>query len=132
MRPAGIVAGVGFRHAAQAEEIIALIRGALASAGLPPERLCALATAVDRADEPAIRDAAETFGLRPIGMPPEALKRVDAAVPTRSERIESTRGVGSLAEAAALAAAGEGAELVLSRITSGNVTCALARRRETP
>lgn len=132
MTPGGIVAGVGFRHAARAEAIIALIRRALVSAGLPPERLCAVATAADRAGEPAIREAAFAFGLTPTGLAPQSLQAVDAHVPTRSKRIEAMRGVGSLAEAAALAAVGDGAVLVLPRIASGSVTCALALRPETP
>lgn len=132
MSPGGIVAGIGFRHAAGADEIAALIRQALAAAGLAPERLCAGATAADRAGEPAIRAAALAFGLAPTGLGPQTLRAVDARVPTRSERIAATRGVGSLAEAAALAAAGDGARLVLPRIASGSVTCALALAAESP
>ena len=52
-------------------------------------------------------------------------------VPTRSARIEALRGVGSLCEAAALACAGPGSRLALTRIASGSVTCALAFRPET-
>ena len=126
-----IVAGIGFRRGAEAFEITALIQRALAEAGIAPGRLAVIATAHDRAGDAAIRDAAGAFGLVPEGVTPEALLACDSRVPTRSARIEALWGVGSLCEAAALAAAGPGAHLALPRIASGSVTCALAFRRET-
>ncbi|WP_027171950.1 cobalamin biosynthesis protein [Methylobacterium sp. 10] len=120
------VAGIGFRHSATAKEIVALIHRALVESGHAPDRLRAIATAEDRADEPSIVKAAAAFSLVPIGMAPAEMIAVDCRVPTRSGRIEASRGVGSVAEAAALAAAGEGATLILPRISSHSVTCALA------
>ena len=131
MRGPGVVAGVGFRRGASAGAIDALIRRALADAALPPGRLAAIATARDRAGEASVRAAAAGFGLVPLGLEPEALRAADARVPTRSARIEGTRGVGSLAEAAALAGAGPGATLVAPRIDDGAVTCALALPAQT-
>ncbi|WP_284247317.1 cobalamin biosynthesis protein, partial [Methylobacterium haplocladii] len=66
------------------------------------------------------------LGCETIGLAPEALRAVDARVPTRSARIEAQRGVGSVAEAAALAGAGPGTVLILPRIASAGTTCALA------
>ncbi|MCJ2025408.1 cobalamin biosynthesis protein [Methylobacterium sp. J-067] len=126
-----IVAGIGFRRGAEASEIVALIRRALAEAGLAPGRLAAIATADDRAGDAALCEAASAFGLLPQGIAPEALLACDARVPTRSARIEALRGVGSLCEAAALACAGPESRLALDRIASGSVTCALAFRPET-
>ena len=126
-----IVAGIGFRRGAGASEITALIRRALTEAGSAEGQLAAIATAHDRAGDTAIREAAIAFGLVPEGVAPEALAACDARVPTRSARIEALRGVGSLCEAAALACAGPGSRLALTRIASGSVTCALAFRPET-
>jgi cobalt-precorrin 5A hydrolase len=120
-----LVAGIGFRRHTEPEEIVGLVRQALA---LVPGELQAVAAAADRAGEAALRRAAETFALVPVAVEPEALAAADARVPTRSPRIEASRGVGSVAEAAALAAAGEGAVLVLPRIASPGATCALAAR----
>lgn len=125
-RPASVVAGIGFRRAAAAAEIIALVHRALREAGLAPDALAAIATAADRAGEPAIREAAAAFGLTPGALDPAALAQADARVVTRSVRIEALRRVGSLAEAAALACAGPQARLVLPRIASAGATCALA------
>ncbi|WP_375465909.1 cobalamin biosynthesis protein [uncultured Methylobacterium sp.] len=120
-----LVAGIGFRRATEAGEIVALIRRALIEARAG-DRPAAIATAADRAAEAAIREAAAAFGLVPMSVDPAALAAVDRRVPTRSVRIARLRGVGSLAEAAALAAAGETGRLVVARITSTGATCALA------
>ena len=120
-----LVAGIGFRHGVAPDAIVALIRRAVAEAACG-DALVAIVTVADRAGEPAIREAAAAFGLVPSSVGPEALLAVDARVPTRSARIERSRGVGSLAEATALAAAGETGRLVLARIDDGRVTCALA------
>lgn len=127
---ADLVAGVGFRRATPAAEIAALVERACAETGLPLARLARLATAADRAGEPAIRAAAESLGCALDAVPPEALIAMDADVPTRSHRIEALRQVGSVAEAAALAAAGPGAMLLLRRIASAGATCALALRAQ--
>ncbi len=121
-----IVAGVGVRAATPPEEIVALVRRALTEAGLGPENLAALATADDRAGLPALRTAAAALGLAPIGLDAATLRATDARVTTRSDRIATSRGVGSVAEAAALAAAGPRARLLLPRIASSGATCALA------
>lgn len=122
----GLVAGIGFRQAASPDEIVALIRRAFVEIGQDPVHLAAIATAADRASEAPIRAAAAVFGLVPAPVEPEAMIAVDARVPTRSARIEASRRVGSVAEAAALALAGDGAILVSRRIAGSAATCALA------
>ncbi|MCJ2141148.1 cobalamin biosynthesis protein [Methylobacterium sp. E-066] len=121
-----IVAGIGFRRGTGADEIAALIARALGAIGAPHADLAAIATAADRAAEPSIRQAASEFGLSPCPVEPAALEACDPNVVTRSARIARLRGVGSLAEAAALAAAGPESRLALPRIASAGATCALA------
>lgn len=130
--PASVVAGIGFRQAVGADEIVALIRRALVMAGVAEARLSAVTTAEDRAGEAAAREAAAAFGLAVTGIAPEAMRAADARVATRSARIEAARGVGSVAEAAALALAGESGRLILPRIASANATCALALAPDFP
>ncbi|MCJ2036842.1 cobalamin biosynthesis protein [Methylobacterium sp. J-068] len=126
-RPApDIVAGLGFRHAASTEAIRALIHRAFDDARLPLTRLACLATPADRAGEPAIGAVAAHLGRPLVPVSADAMVAVDAQVVTRSGRIAASRGVGSVAEAAALAAAGDGATLLLARIASAEATCALA------
>lgn len=130
--PAPVIAGIGFRHAAESEEIVALVRRALTLAGVAEARLAALAMPEDRAGEASAVAAAARFGLAATGVAAQALRAADARVTTRSARIEAARGVGSVAEAAALALAGEAGRLILPRIASANATCALALGPKSP
>ncbi|AWB21128.1 cobalamin biosynthesis protein CbiG [Methylobacterium currus] len=128
--PRALVAGIGFRHATSADEILALVAEGLRQADRPGAQLAALATAEDRAGDRAIRDAAGSLGVPLVAIGVEALREAGRRVVTRSVRIEALRGVGSLAEAAALAAAGPDGRLVLPRIASAGATCALAASGE--
>lgn len=121
-----LVAGIGFRRGTAAAEIAGLIGRALGEVGAARDALGAIATAADRAGDPAIREAAAAFGLSPLPIAAAALEACDGRVLTRSSRIERLRNVGSLAEAAALAAAGLESRLALPRIANGGATCALA------
>lgn len=121
-----IVAGVGFSSAASAAEIADLVREALARAGRRADRL---ATAQPRAALAAFAEAAALLGLPVEAVPPEIL-RATSGVVSCSTRAQAAHDVGSVAEAAALAAAGSGATLLLARISGARVTCALARSRE--
>lgn len=111
-----IVAGFGFRAAAGP----ASFRDALAraSGGRRPDGLAA------PADKAAALAAALGAPVTPVA--PEALAAADTL--TRSPRVAALRGTGSVAEAAALAAAGRGARLLGPRAVSADrlATCALA------
>ncbi|MDK3074503.1 cobalamin biosynthesis protein [Sedimentitalea sp. JM2-8] len=115
-----IVAGFGFRAATSAESLAA----ALAATGARPD---ALATATDKAETPAFRALAASLALpvHPIGS--DALAAQPTA--TRSHASQAARATGSLAEAAALAAAGPGARLIATRAISPDrmATCAIAQ-----
>uniref|UniRef100_A4WSQ4 CobE/GbiG C-terminal domain-containing protein n=1 Tax=Cereibacter sphaeroides (strain ATCC 17025 / ATH 2.4.3) TaxID=349102 RepID=A4WSQ4_CERS5 len=113
-----IVAGLGFRESATEEDLAA----ALALLGEMPE---VLATLDARAALPALTALARRLGLPVVGLPEAALAGI--ATPTRSARIEQRFGTGSVAEAAALVAAGPGALLTRPRQIAGPVTIAVAR-----
>jgi cobalt-precorrin 5A hydrolase len=102
---------LGFRKEATIESL----RDALAAAG-GARGLDALATATDKADAAVIVALAREMGLTIRAVPAEVLARV--GTPTGSARIATMFGTGSLAEAAALAAAGQGARLVAERTVS--------------
>ncbi|KRD96247.1 hypothetical protein ASE63_11135 [Bosea sp. Root381] len=122
-----LVAGLGLRPGTSEAEILACLDEALALAGLATEGACRLATLASRMDEPGLTAAAASRKAELVAIPDEALKGFEAACATRSTRIASLYGVGSVAEAAALAAAGPGGTLVQPRIATARVTCALAR-----
>lgn len=122
-----LIAGLGLRAGTSEADILACLDEALAIAGLAGETTPRFATLAGRADEPGLRDAARSRDAEVLAIPDEALKGFEAACATRSTRIASLYGVGSVAEAAALAGAGPGGTLVQPRIATGRVTCALAR-----
>lgn len=121
-----MVAGVGFRRGASADEILSAVRLALDAAGLAAEQLDALATAAFKAEESGIRDAAKELGVPLRRCITADLERVADKTFTRSTRVQAAVGVPSVAEAAALAAAGAGGKLLGARVATHKATCAIA------
>jgi len=115
-----IFAGLGFRSAAPAASLAEALRLALAKTTLQPE---ALATLPHKTTAPALRDLAAVMGL-----PVHAVAVAGQPTATQSPRIQAGFHTGSVAEAAALVAAGPGAQLVVSRVVSadGMATAAIA------
>jgi cobalt-precorrin 5A hydrolase len=126
MDQAMIVAGIGCRRGAAAVDIEAAILAALARAGIRAADLNAIATSTAKETEAGIATAASTFGVGIMPIAEAALKAAGARVATRSDRVLALTGVPSLAEAAALAAAGPSSRLIASRLVVGAATCALA------
>ncbi len=122
-----LVVGLGLRAGTPEADILACLDEALALAGLSGEATPRLATLASRMAEPGLAAAAASRAAELVGVPDEALKGFEAHCATRSTRIASLYGVGSVAEAAALAAAGPGGTLLQPRIATARVTCALAR-----
>lgn len=103
----------------------ALIQQAATAA--PAAERPGLFTIRDKIGEPGLTEAASRLRLNLIFLPREALREQAPSVLTRSIRTEQLFGVPSVAEAAALAGAGAGSELVVPRIASQGATCAIAR-----
>jgi cobalt-precorrin 5A hydrolase len=119
-----IVAGIGCRKGATADEIAAAIAAALARAGLDAVDL--IATPAIKGGEPGIAAAAAKLGIPLVLVPPAELEAASPRTVTRSERVVQLMGVPSVAETAALAAAGPTARLITPRTVTGPATCALA------
>ena len=115
------VAGIGFRAGAP----LSALREALDLAGSGAE---ALATRAVKADAEVLRALASELGIGIVSVPDAALR--DQKTLTHSPRVHALIGTGSMAEAAALAAAGPGALLTGPRATSrdGMATAAIAER----
>jgi cobalt-precorrin 5A hydrolase len=121
-----IAAGIGCKRGAAASDIEAAIRAALASARIKADALDVIATIEAKSAEAGIRAAAEKFGVTLIVVPELELAAASGRVETHSERVAALAGVGSVAEAAALAAAGPASTLIVPRRIVGAATCALA------
>lgn len=127
-----IVVGVGFRRGVAADEIVMLVEQALERAALAPDSLSRLATIEVLATQPAFSEAARRLNAIASSVAAPDLANAAPRVRTQSARSIAAHGVGSVAEAAALAAAGPRAELILERIASSSATCALARLETDP
>ncbi len=127
-----IVAGVGCRRGAPAADIEAAVRAALARANVSADALDAIATIAAKGDEAGIKAAAATLGVSVVLVSETDLKAARDRTETRSERVLALVGVHSVAEAAALAAAGPSARLVSPRVVIGSATCALAAAGTAP
>lgn len=116
-----IVAGFGFRAQARPESL----HDALAQA-CQGRRVTQLATAQDKVATATFASFASALALPARAIPPAALCAQTTA--TCSARVLAERGTGSVAEAAALAAAGPGARLLGTRVFSSDrmASCALA------
>ncbi|MDM7931409.1 cobalamin biosynthesis protein [Tabrizicola sp.] len=114
-----IVAGFGFRTGTS----LAALRDALAQAG-GVAGVTHLATLATKA--PDLAPLGQVLGLPVLALPAEALHGQPTL--TRSDRVRALYGTGSVAEAAALAAAGPGSKLRGPRAVSadGSATAAIA------
>ncbi|MCF4167390.1 cobalamin biosynthesis protein [Zavarzinia compransoris] len=119
------VAGIGFRRVAGIESLRAALDAAGGTTGVS-----LLATAAEKAEAPVLLALARDLGL-PLRAVPRDLLSAQATA-TRSARTSEAFGTGSVAEAAALAAAGPGARLVAPRAVSpdGMATAAIAETEE--
>ena len=127
-----IVAGIGCRKGASATEVEAAIAAALERAGPSLARIDLMATARAKREEKGIAQAASARGVPLIFVALADLEIASARGATWSSRVLALAGVPSVAEAAALAACGPKAKLVLPRMVLGPVTCALASAEEAP
>jgi len=125
-----IVAGVGCKRGAGAPDVEAAIRTALARAGIAAGDLDAIATIAAKRDEAGIEAVAAKLGVAVIVVSDAELKIAGDRTTTRSERVLALTGVPSVAEAAALAAAGPASRLLGPRHATTAATCALAVSEE--
>jgi cobalt-precorrin 5A hydrolase len=121
-----IAAGVGCRRGASAPDIEAAIHAALARANIAAAALDVIATIAAKDAEAGLHAAAQKFGVAVVIVPEPELAAAGERIETRSGRVLALTGVGSVAEAAALAAAGPSARLIAPRLVIGGATCALA------
>jgi cobalamin biosynthesis protein CbiG len=121
-----VVVGIGASSRATAEEINALVHEALAGAGLPAADVSGVATIAARAGDPR---------LAALGWPITGFDAAELAVvpvATEGARVFEAVGTASVAEAAALLAAGTGSHLIAPKRRSAHATIALAQKAPAP
>lgn len=117
-----IIAGFGFRTIATVDAL----QNALELTGHAHE-IAGFATATDKAGSPALIALAQRYDVPIHAIAKAHLGATDT--PTQSPRVQARYGTGSVAEAAALAAIGNKAQLLQTRVTSadGTATAAIAQ-----
>lgn len=132
LRPPSLVVGVGASRGVGVDEVYGLVVDVLRDAGLSALSVGELATVDAKAGEPGIVGAAAELGVPVRTYPAGVLASVD--VPNPSDAPLAAVGTPSVAEAAALAAAGRGGELLVPKRKSSPrgrpamATCAVVRR----
>lgn len=124
--PRSLVVGIGSSSGAPVDEINDLLVRALRDASLDIGAITALATVDLKAHEPGIVELAIRLGVAMVTFPASVLNDVD--VPNPSAAVSAAVGTGSVAEAAALHAAGPKSTLVVTKQRSTMSTVAIARR----
>ena len=124
LRPPSLVLGLGASRGVSADEVLALVDGALADAGLSAACVTAVGTADAKADEAGLVEACARRGWPLTTFPADRLAAV--AVPNPSAEPQRALGTPSVAEAAALLL---GDELVVEKTKGAMSTVAVARRR---
>lgn len=122
-----IAIGVGCRKACPAGDIIELVRDALER--LPGAKPAGLFSVADKSGEAGLVEAAATLGLPLVVLDRAVLTLVAGDAKSCSRRVEEMFGLPSIAETAALAGAGQGAVLLVERLTCPTATCAIAGPR---
>jgi cobalt-precorrin 5A hydrolase len=122
-----IIAGIGFSTGCTTEEILTLIDQACNLHEIARGEIGMVATLPEKAAIPALSAAAARIGAGVVAPPPSRMKAVADRCLTRSERVQNRFGLPSISEAAALAAAHDGAVLLGPRLSSLRATIALVR-----
>ncbi|CCD94009.1 putative CobE protein [Bradyrhizobium sp. ORS 375] len=122
-----IALGIGCRRDASLDAIESVIAQALAAAKLAVDDIAVVATADDKLREPGVIEAAKRIGRPLLGLTENELSAVADLAVTRSDLVQRLKGVPSVAETAALAAAGRNASLIMPRLANASATCAVAR-----
>lgn len=116
-----LVAGFGSRRGAAPDELLAALGAALAAEGRALADVALLAALDGHAEAAPLA----THLALPLRAVPQALAAAQPVL-TESAASRAATGLGSVAEAVALAAAGPGARLLGPRRASRAATCALA------
>jgi cobalt-precorrin 5A hydrolase/precorrin-3B C17-methyltransferase len=124
LRPPSLVVGVGSSRNVTRAEVLTLIDGALAEAGLSPASVTALATVDAKATEPGLVAAAGERGWPLLSYPADKLAEIP--VPNPSDAALAAVGTPSVAEASALASADV---LAVQKRKSAMATVAIGRVR---
>ena len=125
--PERLAIGVGCIRDADPQLVVSHVRGVLAEAGLAPESVAVVASIAQKMDEAAVHAVGAAFE-RPVRFfSPQRLEAETPRLANPSSAVFRHVGCHGVAEAAALAAAGEASELIVAKRGNRQATVAVAR-----
>jgi cobalt-precorrin 5A hydrolase / precorrin-3B C17-methyltransferase len=124
--PASVAVGVGCERGTAPEEVIQLVRSALADAKIAPAAIAGVYSLDLKADEPAMHAVAAALGVEARFFDAATLEAETPRLKNPSDVVFREVGCHGVSEGAALAAAGPKGVLVAGKTKSARATCALA------
>ncbi|MEZ5690392.1 MAG: cobalamin biosynthesis protein [Rickettsiales bacterium] len=121
-----IAIGIGCRKNCSVAEIIELIHTALEKIDMVVTDITVMATAWVKEKEDCIINSADALDIPLVIISKEKCEEMAGMEQTVSQKVIELFSIPSVAETAALAAAGKGAKLICSRVNSASATCAIA------
>ena len=125
--PRRLAVGIGCERGAAPDEIAALARRCLGTAGLAPDAVAGVFSIDLKSDEPAVHALADSLGVPTRFLPAPVLEAESPRLRNPSDLVFREVGCHGVAEGAALAAAGPEGKLVVEKTKSARATCAIAR-----
>jgi cobalt-precorrin 5A hydrolase/precorrin-3B C17-methyltransferase len=122
--------GIGCERGASSEEISHLVTETLTANRLHPGAVAGIWSIDVKMDEPGIAEVAQSLKVPLRFFPPETLEAETPRLANPSELVFREVGAHSVAEAAALAAAGPASALIVPKAKSLRATCAIAHTVE--
>ncbi len=121
--------GIGHDSVARFADITALVARGLGELKLLPADIAVIASIDQKREAGLVTALAGHLGVGGQFFSADELEAETPRLENPSESVYRQMGCHGVAEAAALAAAGPDAELILPKIAGAGVTCAIARRR---
>jgi cobalt-precorrin 5A hydrolase / precorrin-3B C17-methyltransferase len=125
--PPVLALGVGTERGVDPAELERLVRDTLAAHDLSSHAIACIASIDLKIDEPAVQALAQRLGVPARFFTADELAREEKRLATPSEIVRQATGTPGVAEAAALAASGIDASLIVAKTKSPRATCAIAR-----
>ncbi len=125
--PKTLALGIGCERGCDPGDVLVLARSALAKGGFCEQSVAVVVSLDVKADEPAIHHVAAHFRCPARFFEAPVLEAETPRLQNPSEAVFAEVGCHGVAEGAALAAVGQGGELVVAKLKSARATAAVAR-----
>ena len=128
LRPKEYVVGIGCKRGTSFEKLDGFIKEVFEENGLDSGLICAVASIDLKRKEEGIHQISKRRKIPFVMLPAETLESIKGDF-SSSEFVEKTVGVDNVCERSAMAVAGEGGELIVSKTAKDGMTIAVAKRK---